>query len=158
MTTRIVANSCNKECCNPSLGSRPRQGGCKGASQREAQEVSQREARELSQKEARELSQREARELSQKEARELSQREARELSQKEAQELKQEEARESHHIFPRVQESARACEGVNTHTPKATPTWGDGVSVDSRNFRERLQGSNFNGLWRSLYHWKSLEA
>jgi hypothetical protein len=119
---------------NPSLGSRPRQGGCKGASQREARELSQREARELSQKEARELRQEEARELS------------------------QEEARESHHILPGVQESARECEGVNTHTPKATPTWGDGVSVDSRNFREQLQESNLNGLWRSLYHWKALEA
>jgi hypothetical protein len=27
--------------------------------------------------------------------------------------------------------SVRECEGVNTHTPKATPTLGDGVSVDS---------------------------
>jgi hypothetical protein len=97
-------------------------GNCKGASQREARELSQREAQELSQNEARELRQEEARELS------------------------QEEARESHHILPGVQESARECQGVNTHTPKATPTWGDGVSVDSRNFRERLQGSNLNGL------------
>jgi len=38
---------------------------------------------------------------------------------KEARELSQEEARESHHILPGVQESARECEGVNTHTPKA---------------------------------------
>jgi len=59
------------------------------------------------------------------------QREARELSQREAWELSQKEAWESHHILPGVQESARECEGVNTHTPKATPTWGDGVSVDS---------------------------
>ncbi len=117
-------------------------GNCKGASQREARELSQREARELSQREARELSQKEARELRQEGARELS----------------QEEARESHHILPGVQESARECEGVNTHTPKATPTWGDGVSVDSRNFKERLQGSNLNGLSRSLYQWKALEA
>jgi len=36
---------------------------------------------------------------------------------------------------------------VNTHTPKATPTLGDGVPVDSRNFRERFEGSKFNGLW-----------
>ncbi len=133
-------------------------GNCKGAGQREARELSQREARELSQREARELSQREARELSQREARELSQREARELSQKEARELSQEEAWESHHILPGVQESARECEGVNTHTPKATPTWGDGVSVDSQNFRERLQGPNLNGLRRSSYQWKALEA
>ncbi len=32
--------------------------------------------------------------------------------------------------------SVRKCEGVNTHTPKATPILGDGVLVDSRNFRE----------------------
>jgi hypothetical protein len=94
----------------------------------------------------------------QREARELSQKEARELRQEEARELSQEEARESHHILPGVQESAREYKGVNTHTPKATPTWGDGVPVDSRNFRERLQGSKLNGLWRSLYHWKALEA
>jgi hypothetical protein len=53
-------------------------------------------------------------------------------------------------------ESVRKCEGVNPHTPKATPTLGDGVPVDSRNFRERFEGSNFNGLWRFLYHWKAL--
>ncbi len=35
---------------------------------------------------------------------------------------------------------------------KSTPTLGDGVPVDSRNFRERLQGSNLNALWSSLYH------
>jgi len=107
---------------------------------------------------ARVRAKREARELSQREARELSQKEARELRQEEARELSQEEAQESHHILPGVQESARECEGVNTHTPKATPTWGDGVSVDSQNFRERLQGPNLNGLWRSLYQWKAIEA
>jgi len=48
------------------------------------------------------------------------------------------------------------CEGVNPHTPKATPTLRDGVPVDSRNFRERFEGSKLNGLWRSLYHWKAL--
>jgi len=32
--------------------------------------------------------------------------------------------------------SVRKCEGVNTHTPKATPTLGDGVPVDSQNFKE----------------------
>jgi len=87
----------------------------------------------------------------QREARELSQKEARELRQEEARELSQEEAQESHHILPGVQESVKECERVNTHTPKATPTLGDGVPVDSRNFRERLQGSNLNGLWRFLY-------
>jgi len=53
--------------------------------------------------------------------------------------------------------SVRKCEGVSPHTPKATPTWGDGVPVDSQNFRERLQGSNLNGLWRSLYLGKILK-
>jgi len=53
--------------------------------------------------------------------------------------------------------SMRQYEGVNPHTPKATPTLGDGVLVDSRNFRERFQGSKLNGLWRSLYHWKFLQ-
>ncbi len=60
--------------------------------------------------------------MGQEEARELRQEEARELSQEEARELRQEEAWESHHILLGVQESARECEGVNTHTPKATPT------------------------------------
>jgi len=35
--------------------------------------------------------------------------------------------------------SVRKCEGGNSHTPKATPTLGDGVLVDSRNFREQIQ-------------------
>jgi hypothetical protein len=48
--------------------------------------------------------------------------------------------------------SVRKCERVDTHTPKATPTLGDGVPVDSQNFRKQLQGSKLNGLWRSLYH------
>jgi hypothetical protein len=86
----------------------------------------------------------------------VSQEEARELSQEEARESRQKEARESHHILPGVQESVRECEGMNTHTPKATPTLGD--SVDSQNFTEQLQGSKLNGLWRSLYQWKALEA
>jgi hypothetical protein len=78
--------------------------------------------------------------------------------QEEAWELRQEEARESHDILPGVLESVREYEGVNPHTPKATPTLGDGVPVDSRNFREQLQGSNLNLIWLSLYHWKVLEA
>jgi hypothetical protein len=63
----------------------------------------------------------------------------------------EEEARES-------KEVARECEGVNTHTPKATPILGEGVPVDSRNFRGRVEGSNLNGLLRSLYRWKALET
>jgi len=41
--------------------------------------------------------------------------------------------------------SVGKCEGVNPHTPKATPTLGDGVPVDSQNFREGFEGSKFNG-------------
>jgi len=74
----------------------------------------------------------------QEEAWELKQEEARELRQEEARELRQEEAWESHHILPGVLESVREYEGVNLHTPKATPTLGDGVPVDSENFKERL--------------------
>jgi hypothetical protein len=54
--------------------------------------------------------------------------------------------------------SVGKCEGVNPHTPKATPALGDGVPVDSRNFRDRFEGSNLNVLWRFLYQWKALEA
>jgi hypothetical protein len=54
--------------------------------------------------------------------------------------------------------SVRKCEGMNPHTPKATPILGDGVPVDSRNFRERFEGPNLNVLRRSLYHWKALEV
>jgi len=42
--------------------------------------------------------------------------------------------------------SVRKCEGMNPHTPKATPTVGDGDPVDSQNFREQFEGSKFNGL------------
>jgi len=35
----------------------------------------------------------------------------------------EEEARESHHKLLGVLESVREYEGVNPHTPKATPTW-----------------------------------
>jgi len=64
----------------------------------------------------------------------------------------EEKARESHHILPGMFESVREYEGVNPHTPKATPTLRDGVLVDSQNFIEQLQGSKPNGLWHSLYH------
>jgi len=55
-----------------------------------------------------------------------------------------------------VLESVKEYEGVNLHTPKATPTLRDRVPMDSRNFRERLQGSKLYGSWHSLYHWKDL--
>jgi len=54
--------------------------------------------------------------------------------------------------------SVRKCEGVNPHTPKATPTLGDEVPVDFQNFRERFEGSKLKGLWRFLYHWKALRT
>jgi hypothetical protein len=54
--------------------------------------------------------------------------------------------------------SVGECEGVSLHTPKATPKLGEGVPMDSRNFRERFEGSNLNVLLRSLYQWKALEA
>jgi len=38
------------------------------------------------------------------------------------------------------------CEGMSHHTPKATPTLGDGVPVDSRNFRDQFEGSKLDGL------------
>jgi hypothetical protein len=47
--------------------------------------------------------------------------------------------------------------GVTSHIPEsvrkceATPTLGGGVSEDSQNFRERLQGLKLNGLWCYLY-------
>jgi len=42
--------------------------------------------------------------------------------------------------------SVRKCEGVNLHSAKATPTLGDGVSMESQNFREQFKGSEINGL------------
>jgi hypothetical protein len=50
--------------------------------------------------------------------------------------------------------SVRKCEGVWGSEPSHSQ--GDGVRVDSQNFREQFQGSKLNGLWRSLYHWKVL--
>ncbi len=47
---------------------------------------------------------------------------------------------------------------MSLHTPKETPKLGKGVLVDSRNFRERFEGSNLNGFLRSLYQWKALKA
>jgi len=88
----------------------------------------------------------------------VSQEEARESRQRHYKGAGQEDPGESHHILLRVLESVREYEGMNPHTPKATPTLGDGVPMESQNFRERLQGSNLNVLLRSLYHWKSLKA
>jgi len=46
--------------------------------------------------------------------------------------------------------SERKCEGMTPHTPKGASTLEVGVSVDSRMFRKRLQGSKPNGL--KIYH------
>jgi hypothetical protein len=46
--------------------------------------------------------------------------------------------------------SERKCEGMNLHTPKGASTFGVGLSVDFRMFKEQLQGSKPNGL-RSLF-------
>jgi hypothetical protein len=35
-------------------------------------------------------------------------------------------------------ESVGKCEGVNPHTPKAIPILGDGILVDSQNFRKQF--------------------
>ncbi len=54
--------------------------------------------------------------------------------------------------------SAKECEGKNPHTPKWTPMLGVGVPMDSRMFREWLQGSKHNSSKSSLYHWKAIET
>jgi hypothetical protein len=54
--------------------------------------------------------------------------------------------------------SVRKCEGMNPHTSKGVSISGVGVPVDSQNFRERLKGSELNGLNSSLYLWKALET
>jgi hypothetical protein len=44
--------------------------------------------------------------------------------------------RESPGVTSHTPGSVKKCEGVNPHTPKATPTLGDGVPMESQNFRE----------------------
>jgi hypothetical protein len=48
--------------------------------------------------------------------------------------------------------SVGECEGMNPHTPKGAPTLKVRVSVDTRMFRERLQGLRPIGLKNCLYH------
>jgi len=50
------------------------------------------------------------------------------------------------------------CEGMNLTLPRELSLWEFGVSVDSRIFKERLQGSKPNGLNNSLYHWKAIKT
>jgi len=61
----------------------------------------------------------------------VNQEEARESRQRHCKGAGEEDPGESHQILPGVLESVREYEGVNPHTPKATPTLGDGVPVDS---------------------------
>jgi len=41
-------------------------------------------------------------------------------------------------VMPHAPGSAKECEGMNPHTPKKTPTLGDGVPVNSQIFRGQL--------------------
>jgi hypothetical protein len=66
------------------------------------------------------------------------------------------EPRESPGVTSHTPGSVGKCEVVNPYTPKATPTLGDGVSMDSKNFRKQFQGSKLNVLCHFLYHWKTL--
>jgi len=50
--------------------------------------------------------------------------------------------RESLEVTSHTSGSVGKCEGVNPHTPKATPTLGNVIPVDSRNFIERFRGQN----------------
>jgi len=50
--------------------------------------------------------------------------------------------RESPGVTSHTLGSLGKCEGVNLHTPKATSTLGDGIPVDSRNFRKQFRGQN----------------
>jgi hypothetical protein len=55
-------------------------------------------------------------------------------------------------VMPDAPGSVRECEGIDPHIPKETPTLGVGVPMDSRMFREQLQGSKPNGLRSFRYH------
>jgi hypothetical protein len=52
------------------------------------------------------------------------------------------ESRGSSGVTPHALGSVGKCEGMNPHTPEATPTLGDGVLVDFQFCRGRLQGPN----------------
>ncbi len=52
------------------------------------------------------------------------------------------EPKESPGVTSHTLGSVGRCEGVNLHTPKATPTLGYGIPVDSRNFIEWFMGQN----------------
>jgi hypothetical protein len=50
------------------------------------------------------------------------------------------------------------CEGMNSHTPKLTPTLWIGIPMESQIFKEGFQGSKFIELKSSLYHWKYIKT
>jgi len=50
------------------------------------------------------------------------------------------------------------CERMNVHIPKGASTLGVGILVDSRIFKDRLQGLKPIGLKSYLYHWKAIET
>jgi len=61
-------------------------------------------------------------------------------------------------VTPHAPGNVGKCEGMNTYTSKGASTLGVGIPMDFHQiFKERLQGSKFNGLRNSLYHWKALE-
>ncbi len=43
-------------------------------------------------------------------------------------------------------ENVGECEGVSYHTPKATPALGEGVPMDSQNFRDQFERPKLNFL------------
>jgi hypothetical protein len=51
-----------------------------------------------------------------------------------------------------IPKSVRKCEGMRLHTPKWTPTLGIKVPMESRIFKEQLEGSKHIELKTSLYH------
>jgi hypothetical protein len=52
--------------------------------------------------------------------------------------------------------SAKSVKESTLTLPNELPWWELKFQMDSRNFRERFQGSKLNVLWRSLNHWKAL--
>jgi len=64
------------------------------------------------------------------------------------------ESRRKPWITSQAPGSVGDCEGMNSHTPRWTPTLGVRIPVDSQIFKKRLQGLKPIGLKSSLYHWK----
>jgi hypothetical protein len=75
--------------------------------------------------------------------------------QRACKDVSQEDPGESHHILPRVLESVR--EWTLT-LPRQLPLWEMESRWTPETSESNYRGSNLNFLWRSLYHWKALEA